>query len=85
MPIMVGGLQLIHTFYVLSCMSTNTSVIIGLDFFKAHRASLDWVNNVLKIQDGLTEVAFNEPHEPQSLFRRISHTKLQIGQCVLFQ
>ena len=48
-------------------LSTNTSVIIGLDFFRAHRASLDWVNNVLKIQDGLTEVAFNEPHEPQSL------------------
>ena len=60
-PIVLGNVELIHTFYVLSHMSTSTPIIIGLDFFQTHHASLDWANHVLKIQDGMTEIVFNEP------------------------
>ena len=48
--IVLGNVELIHTFYVLSHMSTRMPVIIGLDFFQAHHASLDWANHVLKIK-----------------------------------
>ena len=60
-PMVLGNVELIHTFYIISCTSTSTPIIIGLDFFEAHCASLDWANHVLKKQDSMTEIAFNEP------------------------
>ena len=66
-PFVLGNVELIHTFYVLSRMSTSMPIIIGLDFFQAHHASLDWANHVLKIQDGMTGIAFNEPIDKQCL------------------
>ena len=75
-PIVLGNVELIHTFYVLSRMSTSTPIIIVLDFFQAHHASLDWANHVLKIQDGMTEIAFNEPIDQQCLLRPVSKVNI---------
>ena len=76
LPMVLGNVELIYTFYVLSCMSTSTPIIIGLDFFQAHHASLDWANHVLKIQDGMTEIAFNEPIDKQCLLRTVSKVNI---------
>ena len=51
-------------------------IIIGLDSFQAHHASLDWANHVLKIQDGMTEIAFNEPIDKQYLLRTVSKVNI---------
>ena len=76
LPMVLGNVELIHTFYVLSRMSTSTLIIIGLDFFQAHRALSDWANHVLKIQDGMTEIAFNEPIDKQCLLRTVSKVNI---------
>ena len=75
-PIVLGNVELIHTFYVLSCMSTSMPIIIELDFFQAHHASLDLANHILKIQDGMTEIAFNEPIDKQCLLRTVSKVNI---------
>ena len=76
LPMVLWNVELIHTFYVLSHMSTSTLIIIWLDYFQAHHASLDWANHVLKIQAGMTEIAFNEPIDKQCLLRTVSKVNI---------
>jgi hypothetical protein len=52
-PVIIGGLQLFHTFYVLPDMPFK--ILLGVDFLQKHRCEISWEAETLTVQSGLTQ------------------------------
>jgi len=56
LPLTIGNLQLYHKFNVITNLSQD--MLLGLNFLKAHKASIDLSNNLLSLHDGMTQQDF---------------------------
>ena len=55
LPVKIDGLILYHKFHVLQRL--HQTLILGVDFLKAHQANLDFSSNILSLKNGFAQVA----------------------------
>ena len=54
LPIVIGGLKVQHTFYVIEDL--RTSILLGTQFLEHQKASLDWPSRKLYLHEFLTHI-----------------------------
>ena len=68
--VVANRLKLSHTFQVIKDLPKT--VILGVDFLSDHKASINWTNNTLQIQNGLTEIPIQVQNSPAHLVKTIN-------------
>ena len=68
--VVANRLNLSHTFQVIKDLPKT--VILGVDFLSDHKASINWTNNTLQIQNGLTEIPLQVQNSHAHLVKLIN-------------
>ena len=71
LPLHINRLQLFHSFYVLERM--NHSLILGVDFLKEQNATINFKDNVLSLQGGVSEIGLYKYATKSHLVRVIGN------------
>ena len=72
--VVANRLKLFHTFQVIKDLPRT--VILGVDFLSEHKASINWTNNTLQVQNGLTEIPLHAQNSQSHVAKTVKQVSI---------